>query len=95
MGTEAQTRRVRRSDQQVLKAFGIAQMQADMHKMAGTISEVANSQVNLRAELQKKHDDLVRQLAKEVAKIIADERALVEVRNRDLKGRLKWLLTGK
>ena len=102
MGEQAKARRDRRSEKQVLEEFGIVAMGDDIRKAAAAVERLANAQTNLKIELQKKHDDLVRQAAKELnmaAQGIAQERsridALVEVRNRGFWGRLQWLATGK
>lgn len=105
MGDARTARVVRRSDRQVIKDFGIEQMQADLQTMASNVAGTANAVTNLG----KKHDDLVKQcasretaisvdimnIATRMADLSGNLRDLNEVRNRGFWGRVKWLLFGK
>lgn len=105
MGTERARRQARRSDSKVLKDFGINQMQADLQLMATNVTATANG----LHKLGKQHDALVKKCADKAEadenSMVYMERhrrmheenlqGLNEVRNRGLRGRLKWLLTGR
>lgn len=66
-----------------------------IRQLEDRIISVAAASAEAATRVHKRQDELVKRVNEELPRMQGDVAHLVDVRNRTLKGRLKWLLTGK